>query len=323
MSAAPSIPATTSDQATRLRRLVESGGGEGAAGTVTLQLRATRRAKIVTISSGKGGVGKTNLAVNLAIALQARGVRTTLVDLDLGLANADLLCGLNPATRLDRAGADETNLEDLTLLAPGGFRLIPGSVGLIRNADADGQRALGRLSELDGCSDVLILDTGAGMGPMVRAALRSADLALLVATPEPTSIADAYALLKVACQPSPSPVPSAPPAQFVPMLVLNQCASADEAQQVHGRMVAVAQRFLGRDLPLLGTLPIDPALPQAVRDRRPLLLGTPDAPAAMAVTAAAEAVIARLGLEAAQQAPVRAPRGVWQRLAKLIAARVD
>lgn len=316
MSAAPTIPATP-DQATRLRRLVESGGSEGA-GTITLQLRATKRAKIITISSGKGGVGKTNLAVNLAIALQARGVRTTLVDLDLGLANADLLCGLNPATRLDRAAAEETNLEDLTLLAPGGFRLIPGSVGLIRNADADGQRALGRLGELDGCSDVLILDTGAGMGPMVRAALRAADLALLVATPEPTSIADAYALLKVACQSQPSSL-----AQFVPMLVLNQCASADEAQHVHGRMAAVAQRFLGRDLPMLGTLPIDPALPQAVRDRRPLLLGTPDAPAAMAVTAAAEAVIARLGLEAAQQTPAPAPRGVWQRLAKLIAARVD
>jgi flagellar biosynthesis protein FlhG len=283
-----------------------------------LPLRAHKRAKVITISSGKGGVGKTNLAVNLAIALQSRGVRTTLLDLDLGLANADLLCGLNPATRLDRA-TDGTSLEDVTILAPGGFRLLPGSVGFARSSgvgDAD-SRALARLGELDGCSDVLILDTGAGMGPMVRSALRVADLALLIATPEPTSLADAYALLKVSSQSTPS-------AQFLPMLLINQCASANEAQQVHQRIAAVASRFLGRDFPLLGTVPTDPALPQAVRDRRPLLLHAPDSPAAMAVTAAAEAIIARLGLETTPViSSTGRPQGVWRRLAMLIAGKVD
>ena len=307
MSAAPSIPAP--DQATRLRHLVESGGG-------SFTLRATRRAKVVTVSSGKGGVGKTNLAVNLAIALQARGVRTTLLDLDLGLANADLLCGLNPTGRLDRA-SDDTPLEDLALLAPGGFRLIPGSVGLSRGSTDGDTRTLGRLHELDACSDLLILDTGAGMGPLVRAALRAADLALLLATPEPTSLADAYALLKVAS------LSAGSAAQFLPMLVINQCASAHEAQEVHQRIAAVAHRFLGRDFPLLGALPSDPALPQAVRDRRPLLLHSPRSPAAMAVCAAAEGIISRLGLEAALPAPAPQARGVWQRLSRLIAARVD
>ncbi|HYD01528.1 MAG TPA: P-loop NTPase [Phycisphaerales bacterium] len=307
MSALPAIP--TSDQATRLRRLVESGG--------PLPLRTTKRAKVLTISSGKGGVGKTNLAVNLAIALQARGVRTTLLDLDLGLANADLLCGLNPTGRIDRA-FDDTPLEDLALLAPGGFRLIPGSVGLTHGSADGDSRVLARLHELDGCSDVLILDTGAGMGPTVRSAIHTADLALLLATPEPTSLADAYALLKVTCHSTASS-----PAQFVPMLVINQCASAEEAQEVHSRIAAVARRFLGRDFPLLGALPSDPALPQAVRDRRPLLLHTPASPAAMAVCASAEGVIARLGLQAAALPQRPTSRGVWHRLTRLIAARVD
>lgn len=315
MSALPAIPPPPSaDQATRLRHLMggESGG--------PLSFRATKRAKVITISSGKGGVGKTNLAVNLAIALQARAVRATLIDLDLGLANADLLCGLNPAARLDRAATTDTPLDELALLAPGGFRLIPGSVGLTRwspvsTADTDAP-ILARLNELDTSSDVLILDTGAGMGQLVRACLRAADLALLVATPEPTSIADAYALLKVSSHTGGSPAA----AQFLPMLVINQCISADEAQQVHARISAVAVRFLSRDVPLLAALPTDPALPQAVRARRPLLLTTPSAPAALAITAAAEAVIARLGLVAGRPesaCPTLRPP-VWARLARLI-----
>lgn len=324
MSAAPTIPplSPTSDQATRLRRLVESSGGDERPGSGPLQLRATKRARVIAIASGKGGVGKTNLAVNLAIALQARGVRTTLVDLDLGLANADLLCGLNPTARLDRATPEDDGLEGVALLAPGGFRLVPGSVGLGRAGEADGPRMLSRLGELDGCSDVVILDTGAGMGPVVRAALRVADLAVLVATPEPTSIADAYALLKVASQTSSGP---AGPAQVLPMLIVNQCVSTDEAQQVHARIAAVARRFLSRDIQLLGSVPTDAALPQAVRDRRPLLLSTPGAPAAAAISAVSQAIIARLGLPASEPAPTssQAPQGVWQRLGRLIAGRVS
>ncbi len=327
MSAAPTIPppAATSDQATRLRRLVESSVGDERPGSATLQLRDTPRARVIAIASGKGGVGKTNLAVNLAIALQARGVRTTLVDLDLGLANADLLCGLNPTARLDRAAPGGAGLEDVALLAPGGFRLIPGSVGLGRSVETDGPRMLGRLGELDGCSDVLILDTGAGMGPMVRAALRAADLAIIVATPEPTSIADAYALLKVASQPLSSCPPfPAGPAQVLPMLVVNQCTSEDEAQQVHSRIAAVARRFLSQEIRLLGAIPTDAALPQAVRDRRPLLLTTPAAPSAAAISAVSQAVIGRLALPAFEPAPApgQAPQGVWQRLGRLIAGRV-
>ncbi|MBY0309306.1 MAG: AAA family ATPase, partial [Phycisphaerales bacterium] len=223
MTAFPSTP--TSDQARRLRSLMDAG---------PLPVPG-RRARVVAVSSGKGGVGKTNLAVNLAIALQRRGVRTTLLDLDLGLANADLLCGLNPPSRLDRAALRDITLEALTVLAPGGFRLVPGSVGLGRPgaraavglgapSEAD-TSALARLHELDACSDVVILDTGAGMGQLVRSCLAVAELVLLVATPEPTSIADAYALLKVACGGRTcgrgEVGGTGPDAQFVPMLLLN------------------------------------------------------------------------------------------------------
>ncbi|MFT3686083.1 MAG: P-loop NTPase [Phycisphaerales bacterium] len=291
MTTIPSIPAA-SDQATRLRHLFNA--------VEQSQPAPRKRAKVVTISSGKGGVGKTNLAVNLAIALQSRGVRATVIDLDLGLANADLLCGLNPAARLDRAVASDAPLEELAVLAPGGFRLIPGSVGLTRGAGSEGSGGaaiLSRLNELDACTDVLLLDTGAGMGQIVRASLRAADLALLVATPEPTSIADAYALLKVTTAGTSTGMSGASGAQFVPMLLLNQCASTAEAQEVHQRLLGVSQRFLGREFPLLAAIPADEALPRAVRARRPLLLSEPSSPAALAIALAAEGVAGKLGFQ--------------------------
>jgi len=317
VSALTSIP--TPDQATRLRRLVEIGQP-----APTLALRPARRAKVITISSGKGGVGKTGIAVNLAIALQARGVRTTLVDLDLGLANADLLCGLNPAARLDRAAIEGTPLDQLSILAPGGFRLVPGSVGLVRGEETGG-RALARLEELDASTDVLIIDTGAGMGATVRSALHAADLALLVATPEPTSIADAYALIKVTCQGEPhaSGSDGTHGAQFLPGLVVNQCTDDAEAQEVHHRIASVARRFLGRDIPLLGMVPSDPAVQRAVRERRPLLLSGLHTPAAAAIATLAHGLSKRLEVEAFAPPPPGRPTTVWRRLAGLLGGRVD
>src|SRR6185295_17186389 len=136
-----------------------------------------RRARVVTIASGKGGVGKTSASVNLAIALAQLGRRTTLLDADLGMANADVLCGLSPTRRLEQfvgvtdqpvSGAIQTRpVSELAIDAPGGFKLIPGSVGISRMTELspdERDRLLAALAELDQTSDLIIVDTGAGLG---------------------------------------------------------------------------------------------------------------------------------------------------------------
>lgn len=310
-------PSSNIDQAARLRYLLNA---------PRPQLRRVRSAKVITISSGKGGVGKTNLAVNLAIALAARHQRVTLIDLDLGLANADLLCGLNPAHRLDHALLDNASLADLAVNAPGNFTLIPGSVGLGRIADLTPDQRLefiARLAELDDIADVIILDTGAGVGPLVRVCLRAADLAAVVATPEPTSIADAYALIKVMRQLVNRPASGTnSPAQFVPQLIINEATDAHEAQDVYTRLFSASEKFLGFPLPLLGWVPLDPAVPHAVKARVPFRLATPRCPASKAVGDISAAAFNLLSLNTpTPETP--ANEGFFARLSRLIAGRVD
>jgi flagellar biosynthesis protein FlhG len=281
----------------------------GAPPAIAPPAAALRRVPVLAISSGKGGVGKTTLAVNLAIAFQSLGVRTTLVDGDLALANADVLCGLNPARRLDRAllGTDQLPLSALATLAPGGFRLVPGSVGVARMADLSDRELeslLAGLSALERDTDLVILDTGAGVNPSVLGFVAAADCTLVVATPEPTSIADAYALIKCRTLTETAPRPATPgvtaPAM---MLVANQVQSEDEAIAIHRRVALVAQRFLSLGLPLAGWIASDPRVPESIRAREPLTLRAPKSPASRDIRTLALTLAPRLGVRAAPPAP--------------------
>jgi len=278
--------------------------------------------KLITITSGKGGVGKSNLAVSLCVLLARIGARPMLIDLDLGLANADVLCGLSPRARLDASLDGGAPLHTLAVDAPGGFKLIPGSVGLGRLPelpDDQRRRLLASARGLSGACDVLILDTGAGIGPMVRACASSADVTLVVATPEPTSIADAYALIKSLWQQSRrTGVPLR-----APRLLVNQATSVSEAHDVHARISGVAERFLGTQIRLAGWVPTDPRVPMAVRSRVPFALAHPACPA----TGALELVAVALHRELlpAHALPLHNPEpapGVWSRLGRLLAGKV-
>lgn len=245
-----------------------------------------RRARIITVASGKGGVGKSNLAVNLAIALSRSAHRVALLDADLGVANADLLCGLSPSRRVDRV-LDKAGptLADLAIDAPGGFRLIPGSVGWARAVDlppADRDILLARLADLHASTDVLIIDAGAGVGALVRALVNASDQAILVTTPEPTALADAYALVKIVASEQPAP---AEPSALRPLwrLIVNQARTAEEARVVHTRLETATTRFLGRSVPLLGWVPADAQVPAAVRARTPVLLHAPESAASRSI----------------------------------------
>jgi flagellar biosynthesis protein FlhG len=259
--------ARPADQASRLRAMVAAAQAEPPA----IGSRV-RHVPVVAIASGKGGVGKTNLAVNLSIAMARAGRRVTLLDADLGMANADVLCGLAPGRRLDavlRTGSD-TDLASCVVEAPGGFLLVPGAVGVARVADLDTharRRLLAQVEGLEARSDAILIDTGAGVGPDVLNFACAADILITVVTPEPTSITDAYGLLKC--------IHARPEAAAAPMLVVNGVGSGAEARRVAARISNASQRFLGRATPLLGWVRRDERVPRAVRNRTPHLLAFP------------------------------------------------
>lgn len=297
------------DQASRLRELVS-----------TLEQTNTqpdpsdrrltppvRRIPVVAIASGKGGVGKTTTSVNLSIALAKHNRRAVLLDADLGLANADVLCGLMPKARLESAVGDDapTSLEDLAIDAPGGFRLIPGSVGIGRVGeldDAERRVLLDRLNDLHEYNDVIMIDTSAGLGPGVTAFIDAADACLIVVTPEPTSIADAYALIKVLVAQA-----DASQGRRLPSLALivNQAVNEKEANAVHTRISGVCDRFLGYQLPMIGYVRRDKKVVKAIKARTPYMIESPKSAASRDMAELAASLINWLGIEGRASAAPR------------------
>ncbi len=269
-------------------------------------LQAARKARVVAIASGKGGVGKTNIAVNTAIALTRRGFRVTLLDADLGTANADVLCGIMPAARLDHVlgpgglavqdGATRSIL-DIVVDAPGGFKLVPGSAGIGRMADLTaGERRwlVSALVELAAEADIVLIDAAAGVGQGVTSLLHAADLAIVVTTPEPTAIADAYAMVK--CLMMEGQTPAVGEEDRI-ALVVNQTREPMEAFATHARIARVCERFLGLHLPMLGFIAQEVRVGEAVRAQKPVVLMDPGAPASRNMADLAVSIVNMLGME--------------------------
>src|SRR4051812_29325341 len=249
------------DQAAQLRSLV----------------RERRRDSVIAITSGKGGVGKSNMSVNLAIHLAAAGKKVVLLDADLGLANADVLCNVSLPSNLAHVIARKKELADVLIDAPGGFKLIGGASGLARMADLtdfDRQRLVAALGELEQQTDIILIDTGAGISPNVLSFTRCADHVLIVTTPEPTAITDAYAVIKVVSKDNNLRRLS---------LLVNQVRSPAEAKIVFERIAKVAKQFLNVSVLDGGWLPADEQVQLAVRKRQPFVLGAPRCPASQSI----------------------------------------
>ncbi|MEM6561837.1 MAG: MinD/ParA family protein [Planctomycetota bacterium] len=309
------------DQAKGLRDLVRRRGGKPASQRTAPVQRETRaprqrRAKVIAVTSGKGGVGKTNIAVNLATTLARAGKRVILLDADMGLANADVVCGLNLQYNLAHVVARRKNLADVLAEGPGGFRLAAGATGLARMADLPEQehrRLLDSLQPLEDEADVILVDTGAGISPNVLSFTGAADQVIVVTTPEPTAITDAYATIKVVLRERAKTGEGTASGRVA--LLVNEAKSNSEARGVYERVAQVAARFLGATIEDAGHVPLDPAVTRAVRKRRPFVLGEP--------TASASVAIKRLAARLEEGVAASLPRdyGFFGRVARLTRLR--
>lgn len=279
-------PSALDDQASRLRAML-------AAESDTAPRRLAPRPPMIALASGKGGVGKTFTSISIASALAALGRRTTLIDADFGAANADIMLGLAPLRRLDecmiKGFARGHSLADIAIDSGAGFRLVPGPVGMGRPpSSADRQRLVHSLTQLHGLTDVALMDCSAGVSMGVLDLVASADLAVVVLTPEPTSIADAYALIKSLVR------QQGPEAGERLGLVVNQTHARGEAERVHRRIAAVARKFLGIELALYGQIPSDRAVVRGVREQCVARGGKLTSPSGKAARKAAGIILAEL-----------------------------
>ncbi|MCK9296452.1 MAG: AAA family ATPase [Desulfobulbaceae bacterium] len=231
-----------------------------------------RFARVLAVTSGKGGVGKTNLALNLAIEFQRLGKMSVVLDADMGLANVHLLAGMTPRHSLTELLAGRVEMAELIEAGPAGIGILAGGSGILELADSraqDRRRITQSLVQLEKAAEIILVDTGAGMGRSVRDFLQAADEIIFVITPDITSLTDAYGLLKALHQEN---LPNLPV-----HLVVNMVQSLKQAADVSLRFASCAREFLGRDISDAGYILKDATVSQATARRTPYSIYRPDA----------------------------------------------
>ncbi len=261
------------DQAANLRKLV-------------VQNKKDKNTRTIAITSGKGGVGKTSLAVSLSLALARGGSSLTLLDADLGLANINVILGLIPKYNLYHVIKGKKKLRDIVIDIPEGIKIIAGASGFHQLANLDIKQRnefIKSVADLDS-DDFMIIDTGAGVSQNVLSFLIASDDVIVVTTPEPTAITDAYGIIKsIAAQTADKPV----------KLIVNRVNSVAEGKRVAQRVINIAGQFLNVKVENLGFVFDDMYVPKSVRIQKPFILSYPKSKASVCISMIADRIANR------------------------------
>jgi flagellar biosynthesis protein FlhG len=240
--------------------------------------------QVIAVTGGKGGVGKTSVSVNISVALAQMGRRVALLDADLGLANVDIMLGLNAKHNLEDVLAGTCSLMDIMLMGPGGIRIIPASSGTQHMSQLGALEHAGLIhafSEISEQLDVLIIDTAAGISDSVISFVRAAQEVLVVVCDEPSSITDAYALMKLLNR-------DYGVSRF--RILANMTRTAQEGQNLFNKLTQVSERFLDATLQFVGSVPFDDGMRKAIQRQRAVVDMAPRSKAALAFHSLAEKV---------------------------------
>ncbi len=256
------------DQAQQLRNIIKQ------------QNRQKHLARVITVTSGKGGVGKSNVSVNLAIQLSRIGKRVIIIDADFGLANIEVMLGARPRYTLADLMFRGKSVREVIAKGPENIGFISGGSGIreLTNLNSDQvQSILNMFYELDELADIVIIDTGAGISSTVIDMILSSSEVLLVATPEPTSITDAYALLKTLRRNSDFNT-----SDIKVRLVANRTQNRNEGYELYRKLNAGTNKFLKLEIDYLGSIPFDGSIQKAVMKQKPVTVCMPGAPSTKA-----------------------------------------
>jgi flagellar biosynthesis protein FlhG len=240
------------------------------------KMQERKQIKVIAVSGGKGGVGKTNVSLNTSIALAHQGKRVLVLDADLGLANCDVMLGLRVQRNISHVLSGECELDDIIIEGPAGIKIIPATSGTQSMVDltpAEHAGLIRAFGEMQTQFDVLIVDTAAGISDMVLSFARASQEVLLVVCDEPTSITDCYALMKLL---------SRDHGVFKFKVVANMVRSPQEGQQLFAKLTKVSDRFLDVALELVGVIPFDENIRKAVRKQKAIVEAFPNSPASIA-----------------------------------------
>lgn len=288
------------DQANRLRSMVVQRDINH------LQNNMNRNIKIYTIASGKGGVGKTNIAVNMAIAMQKKGQRVMILDADLGLANVDVVLGIYPSITLYDVMFKNKHLNDAVVSGPGGIRIIPGGSGMMEMTKIDGKRQgelAKQFTELEDI-DILLIDTGAGISMNQLSFITFSHEVILVTTPEPTSITDVYSVMKIIAELK---------MKKKVKLIVNKATSSKLAELTYEKLQKTSSNFLGINLEYLGYVVDDVRVVNSVMKQVPFILQYPNCLASQSI----ERISDRIMGEEVQGTKIRTMSEVYNRLFKI------
>ncbi|MFC1555892.1 MinD/ParA family protein [candidate division KSB1 bacterium] len=273
------------DQAARLREIATEIKTESVTGSFVRP-----RSRVIAVTSGKGGVGKTNIAVNMAMKLREYNNRVLLIDADTNLANADIILGISPHFSLSDALVKDYPIKDVISTGPGGIHFLPGGSGLVELLelpDLKQKKILHQLERLESRYDYLILDTPAGLNKQLLDYLSLATQVFVIATPEPTSIADAYAVVKVLSLKQ----EKLPQIRFI----INQAKTEEHGREIYSKLKMVIDKFLQVNVRYLGTVQFDKRVSEAVIRQKPFSAAFPKSDASRCLDIIIERIITRSG----------------------------